>query len=108
MTNSIRSTAELNPNEIFLALSERNSLVHIVNRFQNQTRPNLPPNMQTCVICPPYTNKLSGDAFLRYDSGLTDPNRILVFYTDQGLRSLAANSYLYADGTFDTVPSIFF
>ena len=80
----------------------------MVNRFQNQTRPNLPFNVQSCIIVPPYTITLIGEPFLHYDSGSTDPNRILVFYSDSGLASFASSAHLYADETFDTVPRIFF
>lgn len=50
----------------------------------------------------------TGNSFLRFDSGLTDANRFLIFYFDTGLRFLARNTHLYVDGTFDTVPSLFF
>ena len=59
--------------------------------------------MQSCIIVPPYTITLIGEPFLRYDSVPTDPNRILVFYSDSGLASFASSAHLYADETFDTV-----
>jgi hypothetical protein len=82
VTNQIRLNASSNPNlppalivetelhnidptsnEIFLQLSEKNSLVRMLNRFQNQARPNLPFNVQSCIIVPPYTTILIGEPF---------------------------------------------
>ena len=45
---------------------------------------------------------------LRYDSGSNDSNRILIFYSDLGLKVLARSNQIYGDGTFDTVARIFF
>ena len=49
-----------------------------------------------------------GEDFLRYDSGVNDPDRILIFYSDNGLQSLVRSAQIFADGTFDTVPNIVF
>jgi hypothetical protein len=94
--------------EAYLNLSEKNTLVLMANRFQNNTQPRLPLNLENCVIIPLYNTTLTGELFPKYDFGPLDPNRILIFYTDQGLRSFANSAYLFSDGTFDTVPGIFF
>ena len=46
--------------------------------------------------------------FLRYDSGIDDPDRILIFTTDEGVKDLEDYSHWAADGTFRSCPLIFY
>ena len=80
----------------------------MVNRVQNSARPNLPATASSCQISSPYNRTISGDLFLKFDSGAYDANRVIIFYSDIGLRSLCRSTQIFADGTFDTVPRIFF
>ena len=72
----------------------------------------LPINPQTRAAIPVIPNNLAvtsiGDRFLLYDSGVGDPNRILMFATDQALRLLRQSNHWFGDGTFKVSPSIFF
>lgn len=114
---------EIRNTEVILNISETTNLLKMVNRVQNSLRPQLPINVGNCHITTPYNNTISGDIFLRWDSGINDPNRILIFYSDTGnnnlnrvllfkfvlgIKTLSRSSQIFADGTFDTVPKIFF
>ena len=48
-----------------------------------------------------------GEPFLRHDSGVDDPERILIFMTDQGKKDLESYSHWASDGTFKIRPVIF-
>ena len=43
-----------------------------------------------------------------FDSGEDDPQRILIFASDDALRDLCRNDFLAGDGTFKISPTIFF
>ena len=55
-----------------------------------------------------YSCMENGEKFLRFDSGIGDPKRILIFSTDEGLQSLKNCKQWAADGTFKSCPSIFY
>lgn len=46
--------------------------------------------------------------FLLYDSGREDPNRMLIFSTDQFLQSLHDSKHWMCDCTFKVAPSLFY
>ena len=50
----------------------------------------------------------AGEQFLIFDSGVGDNERILIFATQQGIRSLSNNSHWFMDGTFKLCPEIFY
>ena len=50
----------------------------------------------------------NGDRFLLHDSGVGDPERLIMFCTDQGLELLEQSDHWFADGTFSVSPAIFF
>ena len=50
----------------------------------------------------------SGEVFLQFDSGIDDPNRILIFATDLGLDDLEQIKQWAADGTFKSSPDVFY
>lgn len=45
--------------------------------------------------------------FLQYDSGPVDKDRLLIFYTDEGLRFLALCCTWFMDGTVGSGPKLF-
>lgn len=49
-----------------------------------------------------------GDDFLLYDSGPGDSNRMIVFGTQENLARLKSCKRWFADGTFKTVPKLFY
>ena len=51
---------------------------------------------------------MRGDLFLQFDSGQDDPERYLIFTTDNNLEYLNNNSCWYIDGTFDSCPNLFY
>ena len=50
----------------------------------------------------------NGDKFLLHDSGVGDPERLIMFCTGQGLELLEQSDHWFADGTFSVSPAIFF
>lgn len=80
----------------------------MVNRNQNKHRPLIPRTLCDCGILPPFDGTVQGDQFLQYDSGVGDDNRILLFTTNEALLRLGTSNIYLADGTFKTVPTIFF
>lgn len=94
--------------EVLAALPERQAMLRNVNRYQNAGRPPIPQSLASLVILPPYNETLSGEPFLRFDSGQDDPDRILIFTTNAGLKDLARSRILVSDGTFKTVPDVFY
>lgn len=52
-------------------------------------------------------NLPSGEAFLQYDSGLDDEDRVVVFCTEENLIHFEHQETILADGTFKYVPSKF-
>lgn len=55
-----------------------------------------------------YTLTSKEENFLLYDSGVTDDERMLVFGTGANLSLLQTTHHWYMDGTFKTVPGIFY
>ncbi|XP_064649980.1 uncharacterized protein LOC135501673 [Lineus longissimus] len=80
-------------------------------RMQRQTSAQPEPQPQNAMnmeIPERYTRTLRGELFLQFDSGVGNPNRILIFCTQRNLELLAYCEHWFADGTFKTVPLIFF
>ena len=48
------------------------------------------------------------EPFLQYDSGVDDPDRILIFMTESGKKDLENYGHWSADGTFKVCPVIFY
>lgn len=46
--------------------------------------------------------------FVLWDSGAADPNRILLFGTEENLNILEQNGHWFVDGTFKVAPALFF
>lgn len=94
--------------EVQVLLPERQTLLRMVNRNQNTNRPVIPRSLEECIILPPFDTTLQGEKFLQFDSGAGDPNRLLIFTTNAALLLLSTSEIFLADGTFKTVPTIFF
>lgn len=93
--------------EALVRLPERRTLFRQVNRVQNRQRPINPRSLEEFIIRPPYTDTLESQRFLQYDSGPDDQNRIVLFYTEEGLMKLCGSRSIDADGTFKVVPRLF-
>ena len=87
-------------------MPERRSLYRAVNRAQNNQRPNIPQNLAEVVIADPYDKSSSGARFLQYDNQ-NPRNRIILFYTVEGLQHLCGSRQVFCDGTFKTTPRLF-
>ena len=80
-----------------------------IRRQRQQTshsRP-LPLSAQELILTDVHTRTLDDQEFLLYDSGTFD-KRILMFGTHKNLNFLGEASHWFLDGTFKTVPRIFF
>ena len=63
--------------------------------------------LDTLLIPEEYTKYLD-EHFLRVDTGPDDPERILIFATDEGLADLKKYRHWCSDGTFKSRPKIFY
>lgn len=97
-----------NDNEIIMNLPQRQDIIRTINRVQNRHRPINPGSLEELTILAPYTHTIVGEAFLQYDSGIDDPDRFIMFYTLSSLEKLCASRMVLCDGTFKTVPSMFY
>ncbi|XP_064632829.1 uncharacterized protein LOC135491100 [Lineus longissimus] len=68
----------------------------------------LPENAAAVEIPRHYQLTSDNNQFLQFDSGVGDWNRILLFASGNGLDMLHNSPHWAADGTFKTVPEIFF
>lgn len=92
--------------EVLMSLPERNDIIRTINRVQNRHRPRNPVSLEDLEIVAPYTTTLNGQDFLQFDS--RDQNRIVIFYTLDALTKLCNSRNIFCDGTFKTVPNMFF
>ena len=74
-----------------------------IRRQKNTSRPLEPNNL----VSPWTTRGLNPRSFLFHDSGPQDPQRMLLFGTDEGLAHLAGSSVWYMDGNFKVSLIIF-
>ena len=70
--------------------------------------PRNPQHRRDINIPPALRRTLKGEDFLKYDSGMEDDHRILIFCTDEMINVLAQHPQWMADGTFKIAPSIFY
>ncbi|CAF0844092.1 unnamed protein product [Brachionus calyciflorus] len=63
--------------------------------------------LKDIVIKEKYKKTVSGKNFLLYDSGESDPNRIIILGTLDNLLLLNSEEVWYANGTFDISPEVF-
>jgi hypothetical protein len=76
-----------------------------------KSEPPIAANLQAVDVPAAYSKivlETESEDFLIYDSGPTDPRRMLIFATNEGLKLLAASDDWYMDGTFKTCPPPFY
>ena len=59
------------------------------------------------VIPNEFQTTTTGNRFLLHDSGVGDPDRIIIFATDECLNLLEQSDHWFSDGTFSVSPAIF-
>lgn len=89
-------------------MPQRADVIRNINRIQNRHRPNNVQSLADLEIVAPYTMTTTGEQFLQFDSGAHDDNRWLMFYSRNALEKLCASRMVLCDGTFKTVPSMFY
>lgn len=87
-------------------LPKFNSLKRTIQR-QRTSLPS-PRTLAELTIPENYTLTLDNEQFLMHDSGKDDEDRFLIFSTQKNLQLLAQSKRWYSDGTFKTVPEVFF
>ena len=76
---------------------------------QDRNEPPNPINRAAIPVIPQlYQSTENGDQFLLYDSGNGDPERIIIFSSQQAIQFMSDSEHLFADGTFKVCPDIFF
>ena len=68
----------------------------------------VPGNAAEIVLPQEFQVTTRGGQFLRYDNGEGNAERILLFASNEGLECLMGSRYWFADGTFSTIPQVFF
>lgn len=97
--------------EVLVNLPQRNDIIRNINRVQNRNRPVNPNSLADLNITPPYDRTLNGQLFFQHDGTIENENeteRFLVFYTDGALEKLCNSRVILCDGTFKSVPRLFF
>ncbi|XP_034239394.1 uncharacterized protein LOC117644234 [Thrips palmi] len=102
-----QAVAAVDDPEVLAKLPERQSVRRVVNIHQNIGRPRNPRLLQDIDLNAPYTTTMRGTRFLLHDSGREDPDRVIVFCSEESLKVLCQSEVIYADGTFKTVPNQF-
>ena len=91
-------------------LPKLNTLKKTIVRSRNKAE-NVPPeiSLQHLDIPESYTRTEKGERFLLYDSGVESGcQRIVLFGTEANVELLSTAAVWLADGTFKTVPSLFY
>lgn len=100
--------------EVAANLPDVNNVRQALLRAKAKQLPRNPTNIQELEYIPRrFSVTKSGDFFLLYDSDSDEPNnlacgRIIIFATENNLRQLFRCKLWFADGTFKTVPAIFY
>ena len=68
----------------------------------------LPRSLADLSVPPEFAMLRTGENFLHFDSGPGDEERILIFCTSHNLSILSHAEHWSGDGTFKTVPELFF
>lgn len=103
----ISEVSHVTNEEVITNMPQRNDTVRNIKRIQNRHGPINPHSIENLTIQHPYTRTLSGDLFYQFDSR-NDKDRFILFYTVKDLESLCQSRVMISDGTFKTVPSMFF
>ncbi|KAJ3645124.1 hypothetical protein Zmor_022811 [Zophobas morio] len=75
-------------------------------REKENSGPSVPLSLSELTIPAQYQNTAKGDKFLLYDS--KDDDRVLIFGTKKNLELLSNSTTWMMDGTFQTVPALFY
>ena len=105
-TRSVLTVIAEGKNEQELAnLPSQTSMKRAVQRSKNAllNDPKNPFERTGFEIDEKYT-KYCGEFFLRCDTGEDDPDRILIFVTDEGIKDLKTHDHYSTDGTFKSSP----
>ena len=102
----MQELARVTNTETIMRLPERTTLFRAINRYQNKGKPNVPQSIDALQILPPYDKTLDNEQLLQFDDGINS-DRILMFYTSDGLKQLCNSRIVFADGTFKAVPRPF-
>lgn len=101
--------AGIRDDEIISNLPQRDDILRTINRVQNTHRPINPVTLEELTIIPPYTHTISGDRFMQFDSlDQYENDRFIMFYSQSSLQKLCSSRMILCDGTFKTVPNLFF
>ena len=94
--------------EEYESLPQTAAMKRLVQRARKKKEfPNNPLTRHGFEIPDKYKEYL-GKLFLKFDSGIDDPQRILIFVTDDGIKHLERYPNWSADGTFKSAPKIFY
>lgn len=106
--HDIISTVQIVPG-VAGAIPSVHHLKHTIRRVRtrNQCAPPIPKTVSDLKIADEYTKTIKGEQFLIFDSGASQ-DRILIFSTENNLKLMDQSTNWLVDGTFKTVPSLFY
>ena len=109
ITRDVVNTAAkgLNPDELD-SLPQTVSMKRLVQRARKKENVPKNPEKRTGFLIDEKYSNYCGKPFLRYDSGMDDDDRILIFVTDEGIKDLENYGHWSSDGTFKSSPKIFY
>jgi hypothetical protein len=96
--------------EASAAVGSGTAIKKAISRHRNKVQ-GIPRNVTNAAdIAVPAEYKLTSDGrnFLLHDSGEGDPDRLLLFGTEESLDWLVAREHWFSDGTFKTCPEVFY
>ncbi|XP_057336357.1 uncharacterized protein LOC130674920 isoform X2 [Microplitis mediator] len=101
------------PNAAAVNLGSRRDLGRTVARIRkvNNNIPVSPTTLKDLIVPPRYSVTAKGEPFLLKDIKIDTKKRserLLIFSTDQNIRYLKQCKILFADGTFKTLPTMFY
>ena len=92
---------------VALHLPQRDTLRKVVRKKQRGDLPPEPATLDELEELPEQIRELDGAAWFRYDTGPGLADRLVLFASGEGLRTLKQSNYWIGDGTFKVVPRVF-
>lgn len=108
--NIIRDGVQNADEDLAAALPSRQSMCRRIQRARRRANPTPPiPTKRSGYDIPErYRTTSDGRQFLAFDTGIDDPNRILLFCTEDGFDFMVSRSHWFADCTFKCSPEIYY
>ncbi len=102
-----QEVAQVQAVEVVMSLPQRNDIMRTINRAQNRNRPKNPRSLVDLEVTEPYNTTLNNQQFLQFDGDDDDGNRLLIFYTVDGLVKLSNSQAFFVTAPLKLCPTCF-